>query len=110
MIISEITREYSRSINTGNYGAAESWIKVSATYTGKVESGDDAKEVSEALGLRAMNDVVAQINILEAKIRNTISGGSTAGVSSTVPPVYPPTATPQPPMVVSPNTTEPRPL
>lgn len=57
----KITREYSRSINTANYGLAESWVKISAIHEAELESGDDPREVTATLAKRAKADVMAQL-------------------------------------------------
>lgn len=68
MIISKVTRSYSRSLNTKNYGLPESWIKIEATYEAECESGDDAVKVSELLVNQAQNDVVKGIQEIIEKI------------------------------------------
>lgn len=90
MIIQTITRTYSRSINTRTYGAPESWIKIEATYTGVVESGDDPVKVSQLLYEQAQKEVVANMGEIITKIR----AGATAPAPATTPtaPVTPPAA------------------
>lgn len=69
MIIKEVTRTYSRSINTRNYGLLESWIKIESQYTAQVESGDDPVKVSDMLYEQAKSEVVTNINAIIEKIQ-----------------------------------------
>lgn len=69
MIIQQITRSYSRSINTKSYGGTESWVKVEATYTAQCESGDDPLKVSSMLAEQAQKDVADQIKVITDKIK-----------------------------------------
>lgn len=68
MIITNITRTYSKSINTKNYGIPESWIKIEAQYAAQVESSDDPVKVSEMLYDQARKDVIASTNNIIAQI------------------------------------------
>ena len=61
MIIKKVTRGYSRSLNTKNYGLPESWIKIESTYEAECESGDDAVQVSLLLSEQAKKDVLTGI-------------------------------------------------
>lgn len=91
MIIKKVTRSYSRSLNTKNYGLPESWIKIEATYDAECESGDDAVKVSELLITQAQNDVVSGIQAIIEKINASKTPAPTAPVA----PVSPaPTVTP----------------
>lgn len=67
MLVKQVTRTYSRSINTKSFGSkVESWIKIEATFTGECESGDDPVKVSEMLHEQAQKDVIDKVsNIIE---------------------------------------------
>lgn len=69
MLITKVSRTYSRSLNTKNYGIAESWVKVEATYEAQCESGDDAVKVSEMLYAQAKQEVVANIDTIINQIK-----------------------------------------
>ena len=99
MIINKVTRSYSRSLNTKNYGIAESWIKIEATYEAECESGDDAVKVSEMLVTQAQNDVVAGIQAIIEKIK-----------ASQTPPVVTPPTNPAPTYTAPSVTANPAPL
>lgn len=73
MIVTEITRTYSRSINTRNYGAAESWVKVEATYKAQIESGDDPIKVSSDLYTQCQTEVAAGIAEIIGKIKAQVT-------------------------------------
>lgn len=69
MIIKKVSRAYSRSLNTKNYGLPESWIKIESRYEAECESGDDATKVSELLAEQAQTDVLKGINAIIEKIQ-----------------------------------------
>jgi hypothetical protein len=69
MIITTVTRTYSKSINTRTYGAPESWVKIEATLTARCESGDDAAKVSAFLYEQVKSQVIADTNVVITKIR-----------------------------------------
>lgn len=69
MQISKITRSYSRSINTGHYGVAESWIRIESTYEATVESSDNPFEVSKMLFEQARKEVVQGVAELTDKLK-----------------------------------------
>lgn len=79
MIITSVTRTYSRSINTKNYGGQESWVKVEATYTGQCESGDDPIKVSEMLHGQAQKDVIANVAVIVEKVKQAANPAPAAG-------------------------------
>lgn len=89
MIIKEVTRTYSRSINTKSYGGTESWVKVEATYTGTCESGDDPLKVSEMLIEQAQKDVTVKIAQVIEKVKaahpSTVPATMAPASGSTVP-------------------------
>jgi hypothetical protein len=99
MLISKITRSYSKSINTRTYGAPESWVKIEATYEAIVESSDDPMKVSAMLHDQAKKEVIDATNAVIEKIKqgnanlqNTMAGQSTpAPTGPTIPgPSVPP--------------------
>lgn len=95
MIVTKISRTYSRSINARNYGIQESWIKVEATYEGQVESGDDPKKFSEELHNAAQADVVANLDVIIGKIRSAATSLQATAAGTVVPGAAPaPTAAP----------------
>lgn len=86
MLITKVTRTYSRSINSKNYGVPESWIKVEAVYEATIESGDDPVKVSEMLYGQAKAEVVANIEALTTKMKeaaNRMSSVAANGPGST---------------------------
>lgn len=72
MIITKITRTYSRTINTKNYGAAESWPKIESTYEAVIESGDDPIKVSSQLAEQAQKDVADAVGVIINKIKGAV--------------------------------------
>lgn len=90
MILTKITRTYSKSINARNYGAPESWIKVEAVYEAQVESNDDSVEVSKLLFECAKQDVVKETNDLIQKISE---GAAAARTAKAFTPMTPPRTT-----------------
>lgn len=95
MLVTKISRSYSKSINTKNYGIAESWIKTEAVYEAQVETTDDPTKVSKMLYEQAKDDVInATVEIIE-KIKSSLSPkttvpgngttGAAAAPASTVP-------------------------
>lgn len=92
MIIKEVTRTYSRSINTRNYGLLESWIKIESQYTAQVESGDDPVKVSDMLYEQAKLEVVTNINTIIEKIQQSRPPAPGSMGASTAPVAPAPTA------------------
>ena len=86
MLVTKVSRSYSKSINTKNYGIPESWIKIEAVYEATCESGDDPVKVSEMMYGQAKQDVitntVAVIDQIKASL-NPTPAGSTAVTPST---------------------------
>lgn len=87
MLITKVTRTYSRSINSRNYGAPESWVKVEATYEAVCETSDNPIEVSKMVYEQAKKDVVEACDEIIKKMKannqnlqNTMSSG-TGGVA-----------------------------
>lgn len=85
MLVTKVSRSYSKSINTKNYGIPESWIKIEAVYEATCESGDDPVKVSEMMYGQAKQDVitntVAVIDQIKASLNPvvpTAPAGSTA--------------------------------
>lgn len=87
MIVKKVTRSYSRSLNTKNYGLPESWIKIESTFEAECESGDDAVKVSALLAEQAQNDVIQGIQTIIDKINANKA-------AQTTPPTPPTTTTP----------------
>lgn len=83
MLVTQVTRHYSRSVNTKNYGVPESWIKIEARYTATCESGDDPTKVSELLYEQAKNDVVSDMATIIAQIKDSLKQSV-----APVPPTY----------------------
>lgn len=73
MIITKITRSYSRSINAISYGAkSDSWIKITSEQEAILESGDEASKVSEYLDKQCVSDVVRSINVVIDSIKGPV--------------------------------------
>lgn len=77
MVITKIVAEYSRSINTKDYGGKESWIKFGRIYEAHIESGDDTKIASAHLHTQVKEDVNTVVNETIAKIKAATSGQQT---------------------------------
>lgn len=88
MLVKEISRTYSRSINARNYGAPESWVKIEATYVATIESGDDPAKVSAMLYEQAQKEVVGDIKNVTDKMKaaNTALRNDMNPTGSTVAP------------------------
>lgn len=79
MLITKITRAYSKSINAKNYGVPESWVKVESIYEATIESGDDPVKVSEMLYEQAKSEVIANVAAITTKMKEqnmTMAGRS----------------------------------
>lgn len=85
MIITEITRTYSKSINTRTYGAPESWAKVEATVTAQVESHDDPLKVSSHLFEMAKAQVIGETTVLIEAIKKAVASNGTLPTGSVGP-------------------------
>lgn len=85
MIVTEVTRSYSRSINTRNYGAAESWVKIESTYTAQIESGDDPIKVSADLYAQCQSEVATGIAELVSKIKQSTATPAVPGTPAPAP-------------------------
>lgn len=77
MIITTVTRTYQKSINTKNYGVPESWIKIEATYTAQMESGDDPILVSKMMYDQAKSDVINNTNEIVKQITDSRAAATT---------------------------------
>lgn len=114
MQISKITRSYSRSVNTGHYGVAESWIRIESTYEATVESSDNPFQVSEMLYEQARKEVVQGVKDLTDKLKE--KNGAISHVAATgLAPIQTPPATETPntlsnPTIPSGSNGGPRPL
>lgn len=75
MIITKVTRTYSKSINTRSISlnAPEAWIKLESVYEATCESGDDPFGVSKMLEQQAMKEVVEQGAMISDKIRASVA-------------------------------------
>lgn len=86
MLITEITRSYRRSINARNYGLPESHITIDSSYTATIESGDDPIKVSEMLYEQCKKEVVANVDAIVSKMKESASRmQNTAAVGPTGP-------------------------
>ncbi len=95
MLVTKVSRSYSKSINTKNYGIPESWIKIEATYEATCETNDDPIQVSSMMYEQAKKDVITNTTAILEQIRVSLN------------PVTPPTTTGS---TVAPTTTQPRQL
>ncbi len=77
MIITEITRKYGRSFNTRTYGAPESWVSLESVMTAQLESGDNAKQVSDFLYNEAKKNVIEEMGVLVENIKKAVAGNNT---------------------------------
>lgn len=91
MIVTSVTRSYSRSINTCNYGAAESWVKIESTYTADIESGDDPIKVSADLYAQCREEVATGIAELTNKIKAQTTPATPAAPAAPAPAASGPT-------------------
>lgn len=82
MIVTKVSRTYHKSINTKNYGIAESWIKIEATMEAQIESGDDPSQVSkilyEEVKKQVIGDTVAVIDQIKASLNPPLTPTSAA--------------------------------
>lgn len=74
MQIKKIVRSYSKSINTQNYGAPESWVRCEASFEAEVETSDNPIEVSQMLHDTAKKMVIDDINAIVKNIRAAAAG------------------------------------
>lgn len=86
MLITKIVRTYSKTINSKNYGVPESWIGVTSTYEGTIESGDDPIMISAQLHEQAKKEVIANVNEIISKMKG---GGTSTPPSGSREPVQP---------------------
>lgn len=95
MLITKITRTYSKSINSKAYNLPESWIRVEATYEAQVESSDDPIKCSEMLYDQAKKEVMENVEAIVSLMRNkaaglqNIAGGAVSPVTTPVAPGAP---------------------
>jgi len=78
MIITKVSRSYSRSINTRQYGAPESWVKIESTYEATCESGDNPMEVSKMIYEQAQKEVVDGCKALAEKVKSSLASKTTS--------------------------------
>lgn len=100
MLITKITRSYSKSINAKNYGLPESWIRVEAEYEVEPETGDDPIHCSEVTFdaakkdvMRDVNDIIEKMKQAAQQMRNVASGNSLPIAPAPAPPVNQPSQT-----------------
>jgi hypothetical protein len=73
MIITQIKRSYSKTINTQSFGAREeSWVKIESELSAYLESNDDPKNVSDMLYNMAREDVLREQKDIITKIKNPL--------------------------------------
>lgn len=99
MLITKITKSYSKSINAKNYGLPESWIKISAEFEGTPEAGDDPLQVGQVLFDTAKKQAVDDTNAVIAKMRAV----NTVRDQRNIAPVVPTTTAPIPAAAVVPQ-------
>jgi len=104
-MLKEVTRTYSRSINTKNFGVPESWIKIEATYTAECESGDDPIKISKMIYDQAKSDVLSNIK----EITDAIKASRTEAHGPDTPPASAP-VTPAPVETVQTAPVQPAPV
>lgn len=91
MLVTKVSRSYSKSINTKNYGIPESWIKIEAVYEATCESGDDPIQVSKMMYEQAKTDVITNTTAILEQIKASLNvtvpntTGSTAAPVTTTP-------------------------
>ena len=88
MLVTKVSRSYSKSINTKNYGIPESWIKIEAVYEATCESGDDPVKVSEMMYGQAKADVIKDTTAVLAQISaalNPAPAGTVVPPATTTP-------------------------
>lgn len=89
MLVTKVSRSYSKSINTKNYGIPESWIKIEAVYEATCESGDDPTKVSEMMYNQAKQDVitntVAVIDQIKASLNPSAPAATVVTPATTTP-------------------------
>lgn len=110
MLVTKISRTYSRSINARNYGAPESWVKIEATYEAVIESGDDPAKVSTMLYEQCQKEVVEAIKNVTDKmkaanfaLRDQMNGGGNPAPSAPAAPVATAPVSPMAPTPVVPS-------
>ena len=97
MQIKKIKRGYSKSINTANYGAPESWVRCEAEFESEVETSDDPIQVSQILHDTAKKMVIDDINAIVKNIRAAAAGQKPAAPApAPAVPAYPANAAPAP--------------
>lgn len=91
MIISQIKRSYSKTINTQSFGSKEeSWIKIESELVANLESHDDPKQVSDMLYSMVREDVLREQSTIVSKINKKsdqapITGGWMGGNGKELP-------------------------
>lgn len=85
MIITTITRIYSRSVNTNTISknAPDSWVKAVAEYSAQIESTDNVAEVSAQIHELCRNDVAIAIKALSDNVRSAYDKAPTVNDAPT---------------------------
>lgn len=92
MIVTKVTRKYTRSVNAKSYGLPDSLVSITAEYEGQVESGDDPVKLSNELHTAAQNDVIGAMDAVIEKMK--VAAGSLRAVASGSAPSQPANAAP----------------
>ena len=74
MIIEKIEAEYSKSINTANYGLPEEWIKVNKKFHATLESNDNTIEACKTLSDAVKQEVLEECNELVNRMQQVANG------------------------------------
>ena len=71
MVIKTITRSYSKSINTKDYGLTDSWLKVESSMSAEItdEDQDHIKECSNNLHAMVKADVTSSVKEITARMK-----------------------------------------
>ena len=69
MLITKITRTYSRSINLKDYGLPESWVKIEATFEAHVNEDEQSNvaEIAKMIHNMVFLEVLNSVNALITK-------------------------------------------
>lgn len=83
MVIKTITRSYSKSINTKDYGLTDSWLKVESTMSAEItdEDQDHIKECSNDLHSMVKADVTSSVKEITARMKEDVAKRSNPIVS-----------------------------
>lgn len=100
MVVKSITRSYSKSINTKDYGLTDSWLKVESSMTAEITEAEqeNIKSLSNQLQLMTKEDVTSTVKDITARMKedamkrshpliSTESGDSKPSSINTPPPL-----------------------